>query len=130
MSHHEIAKILQQAVIVSTMMLAVSKAMHGDYRRKHVGAVWEELLCAFVLWHVDTVTKPQTASGVAKFLGIPRSNAKRSLDALVAGGLARKVGRGYGRNVDFIAVRPNSRFFGEIRAAVMKAGRELERVFG
>lgn len=126
----EIARLVAQAVIVSTMMLAVSRGFHGDYRRKHVGAVWEELLVAFVLWHTDTMLKPMTVLSIAKFLGIPRSNVHRALDALVVSGLVCKVGRRYGRDLDFIAVRPNSRFFRDIRAAVMKAGRELESVFG
>jgi DNA-binding MarR family transcriptional regulator len=129
--NHE-QKLVQQAAIVSTMMLAVARAMHGDYRRKHVGAVWEELLTAFVLWQADTVTDPMSVAEIAKVLGIPRSNVKRALDALIDDnhGLARKTGQRYCRNVDFVSVRPNSRHFTDIRVSVIRAGRELERVFG
>lgn len=130
MSETESERLVQQAMIVATMMLAVSRAMHADYRHKHVGAVWEGLLTAFVLWHVDTVAAPKTILGIAKFLGIPRSNVKRACEELVAAGLACKIKRRYARDVRFILARPGSPFFVDIRVAVMTAGRELERVFG
>jgi hypothetical protein len=48
----------------------------------------------------------------------------------VAHGLAVRIKRRYGRNIEFIAVRPNSEFFRTIRETVMRAGRELEAVWG
>lgn len=129
MSKDDEAKLLLQAAIVSNMMLALARGFHGDYRRKHVGAVWEELLVAFVLWQSDTVTKPMTVLGVANYLGIPRSNVNRAVAALVAGGLVRKVKRRYGRDVEFIAARPTSEHFRDIRKTVIKAGRRLQAIF-
>lgn len=123
-------KLLQQATIVATMMLALARGFHGDYRKKHVGRVWEELLVAFVLWEADTMAKPLTILGIANYLGIPRSNVNRAIIALIEQGLVCKVHRRYGRNVDYISLRPNSRFFREIREAVIKAGRELDHLFG
>lgn len=129
MTDKEVERLLQQATIVSTMMLALSRGFHGDYNNKHVGAVWEELLCAFVLWHRDTVSHPMTISQIAKLLGIPPSNAKRAIKALCAAGLVCTVKRRYARDVRFIRDRPHSPFFVEIRLAVLTAGRELQILF-
>lgn len=129
MSKKDEAKLLQQATIVSAMMIALARGFHGDYRRKHVGAVWEELLVAFMLWKSDTMKQPMTIMGISNDLGIPRTNVSRAVAALLAQGLVCKINRRYGRNVGFISVRPNSRFFREIREAVMKAGRELEVLY-
>ena len=122
-------QLLLQATIVSTMMLAVARGFHGDYRRKHVGAVWEELMVSFVLWAEDTTQNPLTILGIAKILGIPTTNVSRAVAILVGQGLVCKIKRGYGRDVSFISARPNSRFFIEIRQAVMTAGAELQEVF-
>src|SRR4029077_240027 len=130
MGRDDEARLLQQATIVSTMMIAVARGFHGDYRRKHVGAVWEELLVAFVLWKTDTILKPMTVLGIANYLGIPRTNVNRAVLALIDQGLVCRVQRRYGRNVGFISARPNSRFFRDIRVAVIRAGRELEDAFG
>ena len=129
MSKQDELRLLQQATIVSTMMLALARGFQGDYRRKHVGAVWEELLVAFVLWQADTVAQPMTVAEISRYLGIPRSNVARAMGALIEQGLACRVKRRYGRNVAFISVRPTSRFFREIREAVIKAGTELQTVF-
>jgi DNA-binding MarR family transcriptional regulator len=122
-------KLLLQASIVATMMLALARGFHGDYRNKHVGRVWEELLVCFVLWKTDTALEPMTALGISRYLGIPRSNVSRAIDALIDGGLVRKVHRRYGRDTDFISARPNSRFFREIREAIVTAGSQLQDVF-
>lgn len=123
-------RLLQQATIVSAMMLALARGFHGDYHNnKHVGAVWEELLVAFVLWSTDTTRHPMTVLGIAKALGIPRSNVNRAIDALVVAGLAYKVRRRYARDVRFIEARPTSEHFRAIRKTVMRAGRQLQAIF-
>jgi hypothetical protein len=130
MSQDEIDKLVQQATIVSTMMLALSRAFHGDYQRKHPGAAWEEYLVAFALWHTDTVANPMTIADIVKTLGnVPRSNIDRALDALLVSGLVCRSKRRYARNIGFISRRLDSPFFVDIRVAVVTAGRELETVF-
>lgn len=129
MSKEDEFRLLQQATIVSTMMLAVTRAMQGEYRRKHVGARWEELLVAFVLWQADTTLKPMTIADIAKSLGIPRSNVSRAILELVDQGLICRIERRYGRDVGFISGRPNSRHFRDIREAIIRAGSDLQVVF-
>lgn len=126
----ELDNLLQQATIVSSMMLTVIQHMHGDFDHKHPGAILEQLIVAFVFWGRDTISRPLTVTEVAKILRIPRSNVDRAVDVLNQQGLIREIKRQrFGRNLNFIAVRPNSTHFVEIRMAVMAAGDALRRVF-
>jgi DNA-binding MarR family transcriptional regulator len=129
MGKQDDARLLRQATIVSGMMLDLARGFHGDYRKKHVGAVWEELLVAFVLWQTDTAKKPMSALGIANYLGIPRSNVNRAILALIDQGLICKVRRRYARDPGFIAARPLSENFRAIRLTVIRAGRALQEVF-
>ena len=92
-----LAKRHKQSAIVGRLTVACFVAMRSGYARKHIGAVFEELLVALAIRIADDLgAPPLTASGLSKHLGLPRSNVRRCLDALIGEGVVRKDGeQGY-----------------------------------
>jgi DNA-binding IclR family transcriptional regulator len=70
---------------------------------------------------------PPTASDIAKHLGLPRSNVRRCLDALISEGVIRKeADGGYRGELDWLASRIDAEYFLKIRDAVITAADELK----
>src|SRR5215467_7318430 len=89
-----LAKRRMQSAIVGRLLVAGFVAMRSGYARKHVGAVFEELLVAMMIRMSDEMgALPRTASDISKFLGLPRSNVRRCLDVLTSEGVVRKVNK-------------------------------------
>ena len=102
-----LAKRHKQSAIVGRLTVACFVAMRSGYARKHLGAVFEELLVALAIRINDDLGMPPlTASDIAKHLGVPRSNVRRCLDVLIGEGVVRKNGeRGYRGELDWLAAR-------------------------
>jgi|SRR6187402_1595333 len=128
----ELNDLIQQSVIVSTMMLTVIKNMHEDYgdKNKHPGAVYEQLIVAFVLWREDSMLNPKPVNEIAKETGIPPTNVRRAVRTLCnVGILAEPRHRRYARNTDYIAARLKSRQYKNIRKAIVTAGLALGKIY-
>ena len=70
---------------------------------------------------------PLTASDLSKHLGLPRSNVRRCLDALINEGVLRKEGEhGYRGELDWLASRIDAEYFLKIRDAIITAADELK----
>jgi len=104
--------------------------MRSGYPRKHLGAVFEELLVAMMIRVSDDLgALPRTASDISKYLGLPRSNVRRCLDALISEGVVRKVDdHGYAGELDWLASRIDANYFLKIRDAIVTAADELKRL--
>jgi len=102
--------------------------MRSGYARKHVGAVFEELLVAMMIRMSDEIgAPPRTASDISKYLGLPRSNVRRCLDALISEGVIRKVSEhGHSGELDWLASRIDAEYFLKIRDAIITAADELK----
>ncbi|MHC2534248.1 helix-turn-helix domain-containing protein [Bradyrhizobium diazoefficiens] len=122
-----LAKRRKQSAIVSRMMITIVKQLQRDYRRKHIGQSFEELLVAMkVRAHEDAGKPPITISDVAKFLNMPRSNARRALEAVIHHqGIIRKDGRGFITDPAYHAARIDAENFAAIRQAIITAADEL-----
>src|ERR1043165_6142411 len=87
-----LAKRCKQSAIVGRLLVAGFVAMRSGYARKHLGAVFEELLVAMMIRMSDDLgAPPRTASDISRYLGLPRSNVRRCLEALISEGVIRKV---------------------------------------
>jgi IclR helix-turn-helix domain len=87
-----LAKRQKQSAVVGRLLVACFVAMRSGYPRKHLGAVFEELLIAMMIRVSDDLgAPPRTASDISKYLGLPRSNVRRCLDVLISEGVVRKV---------------------------------------
>ena len=102
--------------------------MRSGYPRKHLGAVFEELLVAMMIRVSDDLgAPPRTASDISKYLGLPRTNVRRCLDVLISEGVVRKVDdHGYGGELDWLASRIDAEYFLRIRDAIVTAADELK----
>ncbi len=118
----------KQSAIVGRLFVACFVAMRSGYPRKHLGAVFEELLAAMMIRVSDDLgAPPRTASDISKYLGFPRSNVRRCLDALIGEGVIRKEGEhGYRGELDWLASRIDAEFFLKIRDAIITAADELK----
>jgi hypothetical protein len=123
-----LAKRHKQSAIIARLTVACFVAMRSGYPRKHIGAVFEELLVALAIRINDDLGMPLlTASDIAKHLGLPRSNVRRCLDALISEGVIRKeADGGYRGELDWLASRIDAEYFLKIRDAVITAADELK----
>jgi hypothetical protein len=123
-----LAKRHKQSAIIARLTVACFVAMRSGYPRKHIGAVFEELLVALAIRINDDLgMPPPTASDIAKHLGLPRSNVRRCLDALISEGVIRKeADGGYRGELDWLASRIDAEYFLKIRDAVITAADELK----
>jgi hypothetical protein len=123
-----LAKRRKQSAIVGRLLVAGFVAMRSGYARKHLGAVFEELLVAMMIRMSDDLgAPPRTASDISKFLGLPRSNVRRCLDALISEGVIRKVNEhGHSDELDWLASRIDAEYFLKIRDAIITAADELK----
>lgn len=123
-----LAKRRKQSAIVGRLLVAGFVAMRSGYARKHVGAVFEELLVAMMIRMSDEIgAPPRTASDISKYLGLPRSNVRRCLDALISEGVIRKVSEhGHSGELDWLASRIDAEYFLKIRDAIITAADELK----
>lgn len=122
-----LAKRHKQSAIVSRMTAACFMAMRSGYARKHIGAVFEELLVALTIRVADNLGGSSlTASDLSKYLGLPRSNIRRCLEALISEGVVRKEGsHSYRGELDWLASRVDVEYFLKIRDAIIIAADEL-----
>ena len=123
-----LAKRHKQSAIVGRLLVECFVAMRSGYARKHVGAVFEELLVAMMIRMSDEVgAPPRTASNISRSLGLPRSNVRRCLDSLISEGVIRKEGEhGYRGELDWLASRIDADYFLKIRGAIITAADELK----
>ena len=118
----------KQSAIIGRLTVACFVAMRSGYARKHLGAVFEELLVGLAIRINDDLgMSPLTASDIAKHLGLPRSNVRRCLDALIEEGVIRKDDEcGYRGELDWLASRIDAEYFIKIRDAIITAADELK----
>ncbi|CCE11142.1 hypothetical protein BRAS3843_640010 [Bradyrhizobium sp. STM 3843] len=122
-----LAKRHRQSAIIARLTVASFVAMRSGYPRKHIGAVFEELLVALAIRIADDLgAVPSTASGLSKRLGLPRSNVRRCLDALISEGVIRKEEDGYRGELDWLVSRVDADYFLKIRDAIITAADELK----
>ena len=122
----------KQSAIVGRLLVACFVAMRSGYPRKHLGAVFEELLVAMMIrMSEDLGAPPRTASDISRYLGLPRSNVRRCLDALIGEGVIRKEGEhGYRGELDWLASRIDAEYFLTIRDAIVTAADQLKALDG
>jgi hypothetical protein len=118
----------KQSAVVGRLLVACFVAMRSGYPRKHLGAVFEELLIAMMIRVSDDLgAPPRTASDISKYLGLPRSNVRRCLDVLVSEGVVRKVNEhGHTGELDWLASRIDAEYFARIHDAIITAADELK----
>nr|WP_245283295.1 helix-turn-helix domain-containing protein [Bradyrhizobium sp. WSM2793] len=118
----------KQSAIVGRLLVTCFVAMRSGYPRKHLGAVFEELLVAMMIRVSDELgAPPRTASDVSKYLGLPRSNVRRCLNVLISEGVIRKVNEhGHTGELDWLASRIDAEYFVKIRGAIIAAADELK----
>jgi len=124
-----LAKRHKQSAIIGRLTVACFVALRSGYARKHLGAVFEELLVGLAIRINDDLgARPLTASDISKILGLPRSNVRRCLDALVGEGVLRKEAErgGYRGELDWLASRIDAEYFLRIRDAIVIAADELK----
>jgi IclR helix-turn-helix domain len=123
-----LAKRQKQSAVVGRLLVACFVAMRSGYPRKHLGAVFEELLIAMMIRVSDDLgAPPRTASDISKYLGLPRSNVRRCLDVLISEGVVRKVNEhGHTGELDWLASRIDAEYFVRIHDAIIAAADELK----
>ena len=127
-SNAALAKRHKQSAIVGRLFVASFVAMRSGYPRKHLGAVFEELLVAMMIRMSDDLgAPPRTASDISRYLGLPRSNVRRCLVSLIREGVVRKVNEhGHKGELDWLASRIDAEYFLKIRDAIITAANELK----
>lgn len=88
------------------MLVDCVRVIHADaYSPKHLGASLEEMFVSFAV-HIGTAEdRPMSATKIAGFLGVPRTNVLRALTALKRKNVIYSVGNVYLTNVDWLGKR-------------------------
>lgn len=117
----------QQSVIVSVMMLSIVAGVRRAFRRRrNFSGLFEEWLIAMAIRQNDgRGGKPLTVAGITKGLGVPRSNVKRAVEALIVEGMIRREGAGFVGDRTFLKVQLDAEYFKIAVAAILKAADEL-----
>jgi hypothetical protein len=123
-----LAKRHKQSAIVGRVLVECFVAMRSGYGRKHIGAVFEELLVAMTIRMSDDLgAPPRSASDISRYLGLPRSNVRRCLDSLISEGVVRRVNdNGHTGQLDWLASRIDAEYFLKIRDVIIAAADELK----
>ena len=118
----------KQSAIIARLTVACFMALRSGYARKHLGAVFEEVLVGLAIRINDDLgARPLTASDISRILGLPRSNVRRCLDALAGEGVLRREAEGgYRGQLDWLASRIDAEYFLKIRDAIVIAADELK----
>jgi hypothetical protein len=97
---------LRFAYTVSRMLVECVRVIHTDaYLPKHLGASLEEMFVCFAV-HIGTAEdRPMSATKIAGFLGVPRTNVLRALAALKRKNVVYNVGNVYLTNVERLGKR-------------------------
>lgn len=115
--------------IVSGLMVKCFAEYDSEYGRKHMGAIAEQLLVAWLLWREDD-DRTLKIVDISRALRMPRSNVRRDLEKLCGAGLARKIGREFAPDPAFIITRVEAPYFRNICDAILHAADDLRRVDG
>lgn len=118
-----LAKRQKQSAIVSEMMLNIVAAVRrAAHRKKNFSGLFEEWLVAMAIRQNEgRGGEPLTVACIARILGIPRSNAKRAVDALIVQGRLRKEGAGFAADLGFLKRQINADYFKVVVVEILKA---------
>jgi hypothetical protein len=118
----------KQSAIIGLLTVTCFMTLRSGYPRKHIGAVFEEILVGLAIRIADDLGAPAlTATVISKVLGLPRSNVRRCLDALICEGVIHKEGEhGYRGELDWLAARIDAEYILKIRDAIITAAEHLK----
>ena len=114
---------------VARMLVDCMHAIHADaYAPKHIGAAFEEMFVSFAI-HIGTAEdRPMSATKVAGFLGIPRTNVLRALAQLRKKDIIYSVGNVYLTNVDRLTKRITPTLIRKQMKTIAQAQAELAKL--
>lgn len=94
------------AYTVSSMLVDCIRVIHADaYSQRHIGASLQEMFVSFAV-HIGTAEdRPMSATKIAGFLGVPRTNVLRALSALKKKNVIYSVGNVYFTNIERLGNR-------------------------
>ena len=117
------------AYTMSGMLVDCVRVIHADaYSPKHIGASLEEMFVSFAV-HIGTAeNRPMSATKIAGFLGVPRSNVLRALAALKKKHVIYSVGTVYLTNVDRLNKRITPSLMNKQINTVARAYAELTKL--
>ena len=101
----DVARLNIEAAIMGRMMLTMFAAVQRAYDpNRNIGAVIPEWIVSMFIRGNES-NAPLSISRIAREIGLPRANVRRSLMNLMRLGLVLKVGDGYANNPEYIAKR-------------------------
>ena len=114
---------------VARMLVDCMHVIHADaYAPKHIGAAFEEMFVSFAI-HIGTAEdRPMSATKVAGFLGIPRTNVLRALAQLRKKDIIYSVGNVYLTNVDRLTKRITPTLIRKQMKTIAQAQAELAKL--
>jgi len=88
--------LIAQTLIVSHMLVDCMRAAHSTaFSYKHVGASFEDMFVSFAVLIGTAEGRPMSATKLAGYLGIPRTNVLRALAKLQKKKFIYRVGNAY-----------------------------------
>ncbi len=114
---------------MGAMLVDCMRVIHADaYAPKHIGASLEEMFISFAV-HIGTAEgRPMSATKIAGFLGVPRTNVLRALVALKEKDIVYSVGNVYLTNVDTLTQRITPSVMKKQMRTVARAYAELSKL--
>jgi hypothetical protein len=111
------------------MLLSCVRVIHTDaYSSRHMGASLEEMFVCFAV-HIGTAEdRPMSASKIAGFLGIPRTNVLRAVAGLKKRKIIYQIGNVYLTNVERLAERITSSLRERQIRTIARANADLSKL--
>ena len=97
---------IAQTLIVTNMLVDCMRTAHAAaYSYKHIGASFEDMFVSFAVLIGTAEARPMSATKIAGFLGLPRTNVLRSLAKLEKRKFIYRVGHAYLTDLDLLSDR-------------------------
>lgn len=117
---------LRFADIISRMLVDCVRVIHTDaYAPQHLGASLEEMFVSFAV-HIGTSEgRPMTATKIAGYLGVPRTNVLRALAKLKKKDIIYSLGNVYLTNNERLSKRITAQLMKKQITIIMNASAKL-----
>jgi hypothetical protein len=114
------------AATMARMFVDCLRVIHADaYPSKHIGASLEEMYVSFAV-HIGTVEgRPMSATKIAGYLSMPRTNVLRALIELKKKDIVYSVGNVYLTNCDRLSRRITPALMNKQIDTVVRASKQL-----
>jgi biotin operon repressor len=125
---NKVPTLIAQTLIVSHMLVDCVRTAHSvAFSYKHIGASFEDMFVSFAVLIGTAEGRPMSATKLAGYLGMPRTNVLRALAKLQKQKFVYRVGYAYLTDLDLLSGRA-AKVMAKHAKIIARAHAELEKL--